>query len=179
MVNLRYVIILLLLATGLAGKGLRPVKSEVSFRAEHKFKEIRGVCEKVSLKGLNLAGGRVLTAAPFEVVIPVTAVTTGNSSRDANMLDVIGYPAFREIRGKVESFSQIAENRYRIRGSLTINGRTRPFASEAVASTENLQVALAGMFTILLDDYKIERPSLLFVSIKNNVEISYRFVFEK
>lgn len=158
--------------------GMKAEKSEIRFIARHKFKEIKGQCEEVKLNNLNVSfDNKASVKTPFEIIVPVVSITTGNSSRDSNMLDVIGYPQFREIRVIVATFRMEADGRYFISGTLFVNGQNKPFESRAAGEYKNGKLQLGGDFEISLDNYKIERPALLFIAVEDRVTIEYNFVF--
>lgn len=173
----------LLLAISTASLGAAPqlVHKEVHFTASHQFKTIPGMCESVNVSDvqIKLEGDHPALLAPATVTIPVESMKTGISNRDSHMLEVLGFPKFKEIRAVVESIVPGEKNHYAISGKLTIKGVEKPFRSEATSTTEGDTVILRGGFPVSLAAYGVEAPDLLFIKIKDRVDINYDFRFKK
>ena len=98
------------------------------------------------------------------------------SSRDSNMLfytEAIDYP---EVIFKSTKITIQADSAY-IEGELTFHGITKKLATSARMFTEE-NPQISGSFSVNLSDYNVERPSLLFVKIDDEIRIEYSFTIE-
>jgi polyisoprenoid-binding protein YceI len=95
---------------------------------------------------------------------------TGDSNRDSHMLEVLGYPESKEIVFSVTNTQVDKDLNYKISGDLIIKGKSKPIVFLAKLSKEG-SFRVNGSFEILLSDYSVERPALLFVPIKDSVRV--------
>ena len=63
------------------------------------------------------------------------------------------------------------DNGYRVFGELTFHGVKRPVDFPVTPTYAKNKVEIKGGFAVLLSDYKVERPSLLFVPTANDLHI--------
>tara|TARA_B100001093_G_scaffold307464_1_gene293452 strand:- start:374 stop:901 length:528 start_codon:yes stop_codon:yes gene_type:complete len=107
------------------------------------------------------------------VTVALSTFSSGNDSRDSNML--IYCKAFDFPNIIFESASiKVNENSLDIEGIVEFAGKKKKIKS--IAQLNNLQgnqFSVEGEFGILLSDFDIERPSLLFVKMEDLVVIKY------
>lgn len=111
------------------------------------------------------------------ILTKVLDLRSDNASRDEHMHELFEYEQYPDIRYEIKEL--VAQKQgYEIRGVLTMHG-----VSKAVTTTaepvEGAPRSLQGEFSVLLTDYGMEPPKLLFLSVRNRVDIAYRFVFDK
>ena len=111
---------------------------------------------------------------PVHIEVPVTGLNTANQNRDSHMLEVLLFPEYRTIAVDIEEINHKEDERYEIRGRLTIAGQTRSFLSPAQVRADAGRLRVEGDLTILLSDFEIERPSVLMLSIDDAVPVHYR-----
>ncbi len=63
-----------------------------------------------------------------------------------------------------------------IEGKLTFHGVTQPL--RVTASFDKKNKIVKGDFSIRLSDFEVERPSLLFVKIDDDIAINFKFEFK-
>ncbi|AOP35483.1 hypothetical protein A0128_17550 [Leptospira tipperaryensis] len=156
------------------------LKKEITFFAIHPMKEVHGVCKEVQIDSpkIQAAGTGYKLLAPFQIKVPVLKLHSGDESRDSHIMEILGYPDTPEILVVIESVSQTGES-YSIKGKLTIHGTTQSFESSAkVESKDAGQIRVAGTVYIKFSDFKLERPSLLFVKAKEEIEIGFDFLIK-
>ena len=94
-------------------------------------------------------------------------------SRDSNMLyytDAIEFPevVFKSTQAKVVNDSIYIE------GNLTFHGITRKVKTSAFITLDEYP-SVNGTFDINLSDFNVQRPSLMFIKIKDRIRIDYSF----
>ena len=59
-----------------------------------------------------------------------------------------------------------------VEGDLTIHGETNKITTSATLKLNGKKVDVKSVFTVLLDDYKIEKPSVVALKIADKIEIT-------
>lgn len=133
-----------------------------------------------------IVSGEVETSKPLSVQFEVNAagmkvVDPGESEKDraevqktmlgADVLDVAQYPRIKFVSGQVEV---ISESRWRIHGSLTLHGQTKPIVLETTLEKEHYR----GTATVLQSNFGITpiRVAGGTIKVKDEVQIEYDIV---
>ncbi|WP_036096628.1 YceI family protein [Leptospira weilii] len=174
-------LVFLLLAFGASqGYASEILKKEINFLAIHPMKEVHGICEEVQVESpqIQMSGGGYKLNSPFQIKIPILRIHSGDEGRDSHIMEILGYPETPEIVAVVESVTTSGET-YLIRGKLTIHGLTRDFQSSGkVEPKDPGQIRIFGKVDIRFSDFKLEKPSLLFITAKEEIEIGYDFLIK-
>jgi len=101
---------------------------------------------------------------------------TGNQNRDSHMLEVLGYPTYKEILVEINPV-KIQENTT-FEGWITIKGIRKPIKSIASIEKQNNLYIVKGKANIVLTEFQIERPSLLGLAVEDLVEVNYEFIYK-
>ena len=106
--------------------------------------------------------------------VDLATFDSGNSNRDSNMLtylDVFQYPDVMFVSNEISMEGINAS----IKGQLTFHGITRDINLIAdISFTDGFNAE--GSFTILLSDYEVERPALLFKKIADEMKLKFHIV---
>lgn len=156
------------------------LKKEITFLAIHPMKEVHGVCKEIQVDSpqIQMSGTVYKLNSPFTIKIPILKIHSGDENRDSHIMEILGYPNIPEIIVVVEFADAVGET-YLIRGKLTIHGFTRDFQSSGkVESKEVGQIRIFGKVNIRFSDFNLERPSLLFIKTKEDIEIGYDFLIK-
>ena len=70
------------------------------------------------------------------------------------------------------------ENSYEISGYLVLNGVKKEIKSIAVILRNADILTLNGTFSIKMSDFSIEPPTLLFLSVRDQVDIKYKLHYK-
>ena len=89
-------------------------------------------------------------------------------------LEVFNYPDVVFVSSNISIKGEYAY----VNGKLTLHGVTKEIDTEAKLSLADGFIA-SGAFTILLSDFGIERPALLFKKINDDIKIEYRIIGKK
>lgn len=156
-----------------------PATKEIQFSISHPLKTVSGTCQSVLIQGFAPQNqGQEFVAAPFQVVIPIDGMTTGNRNRDSNMAEMLGYPGAKEITAKIPAVhARLGKNR--LSGTVTINKIEKPFDGEFELTQNGDSFVIQGSTILHLSDFGIAPPRLLLLSIGNDVAIAYNVSFRK
>ena len=107
------------------------------------------------------------------ISVPLNTFSSGNDNRDSNMLVYCKAFDFPNINFQSTSI-KVNESTLEIEGKIEFAGEEREIKTNAkLNSLDNNLFAIEGELDILLSEFKVERPSLLFVEIEDLVKIKY------
>jgi YVTN family beta-propeller protein len=70
------------------------------------------------------------------------------------------------------------QNDLLVNGQLQFHGVTKQISFNAKQSDKEGNIFFEGAFPILLEDFKVQRPSLLFVKADNEIQIKFKLYFK-
>ena len=91
------------------------------------------------------------------------------------MLDVVEeyyYPFVRFTSSKINKL----ESGFDVVGNLSFHGITKEFIIPVELNEDNENIIVTSDFSIMLTDFKIKRPALLTIKIRNQVDIKVYLV---
>ena len=107
------------------------------------------------------------------ISVPLNTFSSGNDNRDSNMLVYCRAFDFPNINFQSTSI-KVNESILEIEGKIEFAGEEKEIKTKAkLNSLDNNLFAIEGELDILLSEFKVERPSLLFVEIEDLVKIKY------
>jgi len=135
------------------------------------------------------ASGKVVLGADtmpqrIEVKIPVLSFDSGNRNRDSNMAETVEFYLFPDVVftsntitpvDSVSAADSSAGTSWRIEGTLTFHGVTKPVTSVAAITRTNDGLTAEGAFEVKITDFDIKPPSLLMVKVKDWIKLTYTF----
>ena len=84
---------------------------------------------------------------------------------------------------KVISFSikNIVKNEanYDINGVLSLNGVKKEITVKSDINEQNNQIIMVGGFSFNLTDFNLEPPTLLFLTVRNQIDINYNIELKR
>lgn len=112
------------------------------------------------------------------ISIKSLSLKSDNSGRDEHMYEVLNAKVHPYIKFDLKSISQ-TEKSYKIKGLLTINGVTNTVESSADITNTKTFLNLSGSFSINLTDFNMEPPALLFLTVRDKIDITYDLSYDK
>jgi polyisoprenoid-binding protein YceI len=144
-------------------------ESSLTYVLIHPMHTIKGVTRDFDCK-VDLSGDTV--SSKIRVSADVKTFDSGNSSRDSHALEAIQGLKYPRVTFESRSIKPDSGG-YTVAGDLTFHGKTRPIAFHVTPTVEKEKIEIAGTFDILLSDYGVERPSLMFVKCKDNLTLRF------
>lgn len=92
--------------------------------------------------------------------------------RDTNMYKLLNVEKFKTISFDIKSITK-NETDYEIKGALTLNGVTKNIKAKIIVNQQNNEILLNGGFSFNLTDFNLEPPTMLFLTVRNQIDISY------
>ena len=98
--------------------------------------------------------------------------------RDSNMYELLNSEKFKTISFDITSIVK-NETTYDISGELTLNGITKniTFKSEIINNKDT--ILLNGGFSFNLTDFNLEPPTMFFLTVRNQIDISFNIELKK
>ena len=146
--------------------------SKITYYGLHYAHDWQGHSSGISGKILYDADDQ--TANSCSLRVDLTTFDSGNSNRDSNMLTYLNAFQYPDIMFVSDEISVEGINAS-IKGQLTFHGITKDLNLKADISFTNGFNA-EGSFTILLSDYEVERPALLFKKIADEMKLKFHIV---
>tara|TARA_B100000965_G_scaffold70190_1_gene55363 strand:- start:1236 stop:1772 length:537 start_codon:yes stop_codon:yes gene_type:complete len=148
-------------------------ESYISYDGKHPAHNWTGISKEI--QGSFELNKEDLIQSKVDLFVPVFSFDSKNANRDSNMLDVVEeyyYPYVRFISSKIEKI----DKGYNVFGNLSFHGITKEFIIPVSFKEQDGKVVVESDFSIMLTDFKIRRPSLLTIKIRNQVDIKVLLV---
>ena len=149
-------------------------ESSISYHVIHKMHEVTGTSKNFKCV-VDLAEDS--TKSRVYVKSALIEFNSGNSSRDANMLEVleaVKYPAVEFMSDSVRR-----EGRdWRVFGRLNFHGVKKPINFVVKPETSGNNIRVRGAFTVSLTEFKVERPRLLMIPVDDDLQIEIDVIAE-
>jgi polyisoprenoid-binding protein YceI len=165
----------LLLAAVLSAAGafvVDPAGSVVRFHLDHKLHAVDGKTSEIEGKAVVGEDGRVMAM----VRIPAASFDTGDGNRDSHMretLEVSKYPfvVFKGVTSLTVPVAHGKPTRVKLQGELDFHGVKQAMELPAEVSFAEDGATVRLEFPVSLDAHRIERPSLLFVKVDDQLKL--------
>lgn len=126
----------------------------------------------------DLVIGDSIESIKGKIYFATMSLISDTKDRDSNMYELLNATKFKTISFDISSINKI-ENEYELNGSLTLNGITKEISAKTAINEENNSLAFSGGFSINLTDYGMKPPKLLFLTVRNQIDISYNIELKK
>jgi polyisoprenoid-binding protein YceI len=168
-------------ADGPAIYNLDAARSTLTYKVVHKFHEVTGVNKKLQGKAA-VKGDQALV----QLRAPVEGFDSDNANRDAHMKEAVEAAKFPEVelKGVIKGFALPAklpgQAKASLEGQLTFHGVTGALSVPVVIDFDAAGNAHAkSEFDVSLDQYKVERPSLMTIKVDDACHITADLQFTK
>lgn len=157
-------------------------RSTLTYHLVHKLHKFDGVSRKLEGRARLSPDGR----AQVMVRAPIESFDSGNVNRDAHMKEAVEAARFPlvELKALAEgvtppaTFPATVEKTFK--AQLDFHGVQRTFELPVKLAWESpTRVRATGHFKLSLEEYQIERPSLMFVKVDDAVTIDAELTFTR
>src|SRR5438067_7316726 len=156
--------------------------SSLTYHLVHKMHKVDGVSRKVEGKARLMPDGKaqVMVRAPSE------SFDSGNVNRDAHMKEAVEAAKFPWIEVKALADGMTAPAKFpatqkkTFKAQLTFHGIQQVFDLPVDVTWDSpTKVHASTTFAISLDNYKVERPSLMFVKVDDELKLDAKLAFDR
>ena len=148
--------------------------SSVKYSMVHKLHSWEGVSKE--LKVATKWNEQKNEIEQISIVVNVATFNSGLSSRDSHMMEVLDGLTYPRIIFSSSSVQYTPEG-ILVKGKLQFHGVERMIETKVKLEKQNRKLVFSGGLPVLLEDYKVERPGLLFVKVDNLVKIDFQVVY--
>ena len=150
-------------------------KSKVAYLVTYLIKKADG--ESVGSKG---KGECKSDGCEFLVAAPIKTFTSKDNNRDLNMLTVVKADKFPLVVANIKTKGAIANGRLITDVEIQFAGVKKMYSAVPfTAKSDGTGFHVEGKINLILTEYKIERPSLLGVSINDEVPLTIEADWKK
>ncbi len=148
--------------------------SSVTYSMVHKLHSWEGVSK--DLKVATKWNEQKNEIEQISIVVNVATFNSGLSSRDSHMMEVLDGLTYPRIIFS-SSNVQYTPDGILVKGKLQFHGVERMIETKVKLEKINRKWMFTGSLPVLLEDYKVERPGLLFVKVDNLVKIDFQVAY--
>jgi polyisoprenoid-binding protein YceI len=148
--------------------------SSVTYSMVHKLHSWQGVSK--DLKVATKWNEQKNEIEQISIVVNVATFNSGLSSRDSHMMEVLDGLTYPRIIFSSSSV-QYTPDGILVKGKLQFHGVERMIETKVKLEKVNRRWLFTGSLPVLLEDYKVERPGLLFVKVDNLVKINFQVAY--
>lgn len=112
-----------------------------------------------------------------KIYFETLTLISDKKSRDEHMYELLQVEKFKTISFDIRSITK-NETDYEIKGALTLNGVTKNIKAKIAINQQNNQVSLTGGFSFNLTDFNLEPPTMMFLTVRIQIDISYNIALE-
>lgn len=146
---------------------------KLTYHVNFPLKKVEGVSKSVKGKGHCESG-----QCQFLVAAPVKSFESGDGNRDNHMLESTKAALNPIVAVKVKFPEEVVGNQLDLSAEVSFAGHTKTFEHvKATLATNSNETTVKGTLPLVLTDFKIDRPSLLGVSIDDAVPVDFELVW--
>ena len=94
------------------------------------------------------------------------------------MYELLNFQKYKNISFDISSIVK-NENGYYINGDLTLNGITKNITTNGEIINNKDAILLKGGFSFNLTDFNLEPPTMFFLTVRNQIDISFNIELKK
>ena len=113
-----------------------------------------------------------------KIYFETLTLVSDKKGRDENMHELLKIEKYRTISFDIKNIVK-NENGYDINGVVTLNGISKSITAKTVIYRQNNQLLLNGEFSFNLTDFSIEPPVMMFLTVRNQIDVSYNIVLSE
>jgi polyisoprenoid-binding protein YceI len=144
-------------------------ESALSYGLVHPMHHITGVSRDFLCK-VDLSPDTL--SSQIKVIAAISSFDSKNSSRDSHAMEMVQAMKYPNVEFASTAVKPEGDG-YLVSGNLTFHGITRPVAFHVTPKSGGGKVEIIGEFAVKLSDFKVERPSLLFVPTEDKLTIRF------
>jgi polyisoprenoid-binding protein YceI len=148
--------------------------SFISYHMVHPLHEWTGTNKAV--EGVIQYDSKTGQINKVAIVVKVSGFDSDNSNRDSHMMEVTEAIKYPNI-SFVSSALQEKNNQLEVKGTIQFHGVSKEVIFPVKQDQKQNIKTVEGEFDILLEDFKIEKPSLMMVEVDNKVKIAFKMQF--
>ena len=169
---MKFILILLLFALVYPSFQIDKKRSSISYTGSHPFHDWQGTTSEIEIiSDCNISSSDCAAI----ISVPVMSLVSGNDNRDSNMLfyvDGFSYPLVKISFSHLNISDLLSrEENINVNGEINFHGFRLIQGIPLFIIKKQKTFSIRSEFSIKLDSFEVERPSLLMLPIKNEIKI--------
>ena len=159
-----------------------PSESRIVYHVVHKLHRVDGTSRKAEGRARILPTGQ----AQVSIRVPIESFDSGNSNRDSHMKEAVEAARFPvvELKASCDGMSMPisfpATNQKICRAQISFHGIQKVIDVSVQAAFESAtRIHATSTFALSLDEFKVARPSLMFVKIDDELKMDVDLMFSR
>ncbi len=112
------------------------------------------------------------------ITVSVSALKSDNEDRDEHMVETLESTKYPEATYTFKNVLK-TETGYTIEGIMYFHGVSKPLSVNALFLERADNVMLRGSTSFLMTEFDVEPPTLLFLTVRDQIDLSIDITFEK
>lgn len=112
-----------------------------------------------------------------KIYFDTISLISDKKTRDEHMYELLQAEKFKTITFDIKSIVKTDVD-YEIKGVLTLNGVQKNIKAKISINKQNNQLLLTGGFSFNLTDFSLVPPTMMFLTVRNRIDISYNITLE-
>lgn len=113
-----------------------------------------------------------------QIYFDVLTLVSNKKDRDENMYKLLNSQKYNKISFEITNIVK-NETNYDISGLLNLNGVSKNITVKSNIIEEGNKVVLDGNFSFNLTDFKLEPPTMFFLTVRDQIDITYKISLKK
>ncbi|MGZ8546643.1 MAG: YceI family protein [Sulfuricurvum sp.] len=106
------------------------------------------------------------------IEVSMSDLISNNKKRDADMQEALESSLFPRAVFDVKEVIAKGDGHYLLKGTINLHGVTKPITFEGKITEESSKVHIQATSTLKMTDFGIKPPKLLFLSVRDQVDLS-------
>ncbi|MEV9593037.1 YceI family protein [Aliarcobacter butzleri] len=170
------IVLLIILSFSLYANNLSIVTGEIKSHTEvFGDSEINPTTKEVKA---NLIVENSLESIKGQIFFDTLSLVSEKKDRDAHMYELLNEPKFKTISFDIKNIVKNGIN-YDINGVLVLNGVSKDITVKSNITEQNNQILFDGRFSFNLTDFNLEPPTMFFLTVRNQIDVTYKIQFKR
>lgn len=113
-----------------------------------------------------------------EIFFETLSLVSSKKDRDENMYELLDSDVHKIISFTIKNIVKNDTN-YDINGVISLNGVKKEITVKSDINEQNNQIVMVGNFSFNLTDFNLEPPTLLFLTVRNQIDINYNIELKR
>ncbi|MDP1783965.1 MAG: YceI family protein [Sulfuricurvum sp.] len=113
------------------------------------------------------------------IEVSMSDLISDNKKRDADMQEALESSIFPKAVFEVKEVVAIGGDNYLLKGTMTLHGVTKPITFEGKITEESLKVRIKATSALKMTDFGIKPPRLLFLSVRDQIDLNVDVVLKR
>ena len=150
--------------------------SSITYHCKHSLHEWTGINKSINCVMIYIDATNTIEKVAMSA--KVADFNSENPNRDAHSLEVLEGIQYPNVTFSSTGITANGPN-LKVTGNLTFHNVTKTISFDALREDKDKQISVKGSFSILLSDYKIDRPSLMLIKMEDKMDLSFVLIFHK